>query len=340
MFSFNDYIHLEKLDKEYKTFSLNLIQPDLSIEECEKLCYENKFDFSRDVIKNIYAYIEKYVPRYVCGYLNSNISGSLYIGVDNNGYIKGIPFQGDLPIDEVTKYINNVIDKHIDGNIKANISINITQINKPAKPLEVIHPRFVDYIEKKKIHNKLIEKYNKEVAERRRLLELFDNKLVNIYNNAESRTMLIDYIREKDSTNNVINLLNQGHQLTKLEGGIVKVVKYDVNHPYYWVTIFKDDMIDKIIATKPERAPYFKEMMLPFNLIRSVNDMIPWWMHYNDNMNLYVIHIKVNNKKRRHDSTEVSCEKKSKITYLNPKTNEWSESYRMLDNKGLPMCTY
>ena len=344
---YNDCIHIEKIDKEYKTFSLNIIQPKLSIEECEKLCYENKFIFSKNVEENIYGYIEKYVPRYICGYLNSNINGSLYIGVDNDGYIKGIPYQGIFPQDKIKEYIYEIIDKNIastdKSNIKSNISINIINIHKPSKPIISIHSKFIDYIDKKKEYDELITIYKQKILEKKRLIKLFDNKLINIYNTPETRLLLIDYIKEQDPNNIVLKLLDEGHQLSKIDGEIIKIIKYDSNNPYYWVTKFKDIMIKKINSNKIDRIPYFKEMYLPFNLIRSVNDMIPYWMHYNDNMNLYLIHIIINKDiqtKRKIIFDNCNSEKKYKTSYFNIKTNEWSESYRLLDCNGEPMCSY
>ena len=41
-------------------------------------------------------YITKYIPKYISSFSNSNIIGNIYIGINDNGIIEGIPFCGEL----------------------------------------------------------------------------------------------------------------------------------------------------------------------------------------------------------------------------------------------------
>ena len=41
-------------------------------------------------------YMKKYIPKYIGNFSKAEIDGNLYIGVDDIGYIEGIPYFGEL----------------------------------------------------------------------------------------------------------------------------------------------------------------------------------------------------------------------------------------------------
>ena len=100
-YSYNEYIGIEKLEKEYKEFTFNLAGLALDFKFVEKYCSNNKFDFNRAVLINLKKYVKIYATLNACASFNSNIDSSFFIGVNDDGFIKGIPFCGELQIEEI-----------------------------------------------------------------------------------------------------------------------------------------------------------------------------------------------------------------------------------------------
>ena len=103
--------------------------------------------------------------------------------------------------------------------------------------------------------------------------------------------------------------------------------KYTDN-PYYWVARWKDEYKEYILSLKPVFNLDFPYKNIPYNLIQGINDMIPYWMNNNDNMNLYVI------------SIDISCsllEYNHKFKYFDDITKKWLYCERKLVNNE-PVC--
>ena len=65
---------------------------------------------------------------------------------------------------------------------------------------------------------------------------------------------------------------------------------------YYWICQWKDDMMEEIRKKKPLREKAFRNILLhsetiygPMHFFIKARNVIPWWMQYNQDMNLYVI---------------------------------------------------
>ena len=50
-------------------------------------------------------YMKKYIPKYIGNFSKAEIDGNLYIGVDDIGYIEGIPYFGELDTAKIREYI-------------------------------------------------------------------------------------------------------------------------------------------------------------------------------------------------------------------------------------------
>jgi hypothetical protein len=61
------------------------------------------------ITNDINEYITKYIPKYISSFSNSNIIGNIYIGINDNGIIEGIPFCGELNKNTIKTYIKSVI---------------------------------------------------------------------------------------------------------------------------------------------------------------------------------------------------------------------------------------
>ena len=336
IYTYNNYFGIEELDKEYKEFTFNFAGLVLDSELAEKYCLNNIFDFNNTVIINLKKYIKYYATINACASFNSNIDSNFYIGINDDGYIKGIPFHKDLPIEDIKLYIYKILSENIKnsslGHIDFNstVKINISKINKPKKPIDKINPEFLKYLKKKKKHQELIEKYNKDIKEWKIHFDFVNQKLFKLINNPESRIILINFIKSIDPSSSVIELLYTDYKEEYKQHIEVIILKEDKTSPYYWITRWKDIMISKLRKEKPQ--PLKSLHNLPINLIMNISEMIPWWMHYNDSMNLYIIHIEFNTSK-----FGVHFENDNLFSYLDYNKKKWSKCYRTIINGG-PSC--
>lgn len=149
------------LNEAYQNDKLNKLSLDLA----EYYCRTNLFKFNNYVIVNLKLYLSFYVPKYISGFLNSNIDGHFYIGVNDLGFIKGIPFSGDIPskylIQEMYKLINIFIKDTInDLKLDDIINIEFIKVNCLNLPINKKHYKFIEYLNSKNIYNNQY-KYNK-----------------------------------------------------------------------------------------------------------------------------------------------------------------------------------
>jgi len=335
-YSYNDYFGIEELDKEYKEFTFNLAGLVLDSDLAEKYCLSNVFDFNDTVIKNLKKYIKIYVTLNACASFNSNIDSNFYIGINDDGFIKGIPFCGELPIEYIKSYIYKILSENISnptlGYIDFNkyVKINIVKINKPKIPTDKLNPEFSKYIKKKNKHMELLDYYHKEMTEWKRSFDFANQKLFKLINNSDSRAILIEYIKSIDPTNNVIDLLYSDYQEEYKQHTEVIILKEIKTSPYYWITRWKDMTISKLRKEKPKMLKSLPSM--PTNLIMNVGEMIPWWIHNNTSMNLYMIQIEF-----KTSEFGIRFNSSNLFSYLDYNKKKWIKCHRTINNGG-PAC--
>jgi len=294
-FKYHQYLGRETLKKEYKEFTFHPAGLKIDKKIADDYCYSNEFNFNEIVIKNIEKYIEMYLTVNACASFNSNINSRFYIGVNDDGFVKGIPYKGDLPIKEIEEYIykklyENLLNPSLgEIDFKKYVKINISNINYPKKPKEKLNHEYSKYLRRIKKYKEKLEKYDEEMKDWRIRFAFVNQKLFKIINNIESRIILIEFIRNNDPTSPVIELLKTDYKEIYQPHEVVLCLKEDITSPYYWVTRWKDMMIKKL---RKERPPMIK--LLPnvsINLIMNVSDMLPWWIHYNEHMTLNIIEV-------------------------------------------------
>jgi hypothetical protein len=298
--SFNDHIGFETINKEYKEFTFNCAGINIDNKLAEKYCYNNKFDFNEDVLENLKKYLKVYLPKYACSFWNSKISkAKFYIGVNDFGLVKGIPFCGEISTIKLTQYINKIIKNNIvclnDTNFSFNkyVKINLIKVKGPDKPKHKINPKFSKFLIEKEKYMKYYNDYIKGLNEwRDKVISLSQTKLVDLVNTNSTRQEIIKFIFHHDPNNKFIDLLKTDFKLEKKPHEYVMNVKNDINSIYYWVTRWKDTTREKMRCQKPILEYNFKKHNTPMNIITSISDMTPYWYHNNKNMNLYLIIIK------------------------------------------------
>ena len=294
-YTYNMFIGKETLYNEYKEFRFNINKYKITNSIASKFCESNKFDFNDMVMDNILKYIKYYIPKYFCAFMNSNINGNLFIGVNDYGFIKGIPFQGVLD----TEYLNTKIIKYIEKNIKSvepfdiheHMTINWVKVEIDEKPSTNVSPYYIKYLNDKKEYEDRYNDWLEKLEDWRIRFDFANRKLVDIVNTPESRIILIDYIKKSDPNNITLQLLNSDYKIEYKDHNELILLKEDQNNIYYWVVRWKDEMIDRLRKEKPIFNNDFPNYNGAINLITNVGEMIPYWIANNHNMNLYMLHI-------------------------------------------------
>ena len=298
---YNEYIGDETIDIEYKKFTFNLTGLNFSMKKLEEYYKTHHFDFNNLVIANIKAYFKTFVPKYLCGFFNSNISGKMIIGVNDWGFVKGIPYQGDLPINILTCKLYKYLEKRIrvknkQYNFRDFVKITCTKLNYNEKKQDTnINPHYTKYMEAKEIFMNILQKEKEAFNDWKIRYAFVTRKLVDLLNHNESRQLIINYIQNTDPESSVIKILRTDENIISLSHEEISVVVKNKCNPYYWVSEWKDYICDKLKKEKPQFTYYdFTPTNTPYSHIISISDMIPWWMEHNDNMNLYIIMIEMN----------------------------------------------
>ena len=187
MLQFNEFIGKETLSREYKEFSLFKKSLEIDIHQSEKYCCNNKFEFNQSVISNLKRYIKEYIPKYACSFWNSGIEESeLFIGVNDYGLVKGIPYKGNINIEYINiklketlnHYIKSDISPYIRPDIEPKIEFEIINVIPPNIPDEEVHEDYIEYLNKKKIFLKKYNDFLKKIDDWKEKYSILNLKLV------------------------------------------------------------------------------------------------------------------------------------------------------------------
>lgn len=330
MFEFNEFIGEETLEKEYKSFSLHKTGAPFDIRKAEYYCETNLFEFDELVFANIKKYIQ-YIPKYACGFWNAGIKGEFYIGADDYGFIKGIPLTIGTSInkDWLQTYIVDVIQKNVrfknGSSFPITISVDIIPVSNPEKE-NGTHPQYERYLKKKK---EFLDDYQDFIIAYKywqKKYEFVNMKLTDIVNNPINRALLIKYVEASvDRNETALQLLyDPTFLLPYLSGEDIKYLKYDKDSVFYWVTTMKDELCKEYKRDKPTFIKRFKQQSVPFNLLVSLSEMVPYWV---DSIHLFVIRV----------TFHTNYFDKSPFSYNNG--TQWIICNRIIDPSGNhPIC--
>ena len=294
---FDDNIGPETENKEYKEFTFNCTGIPIDAKLAEQYCETNKFDFNKFVISNLKKYMDIYAAKYGCGFWNANKAGEILFGINDFGFVKGIPYAGKFPCTMIKKYILKNIQSRLhvnnsDFDLTKFINIKITKIKNPSKPdVDILSDYSIFCKQKENILLKQQE-YTVETRKWREKMSFYTQKLVDLTNNKYIRNIIIDYISNIDPTNISIDILKDDtFVLKQMTHDEISELKNYSDNPYYWITQWKD----KMITTSQKERPIFlfdtSYFNTPINIISAASKMIPYWCNYNDTVNIYVISI-------------------------------------------------
>jgi len=324
-YRYRENIGLETKDIEYKVFNFNPLK--ISMEDSKKYLSNSIFSFNDSVDETLLNYIQIYLPKYLCSFLNptSNlIKAHLYFGINDNGNVIGIPYKGHLTTDFINHQIDKIFYTHlrfpnhdIKNKIRQCVSVEIVSVDKSiilSNPSlkKTPHSKYVDETNKLRLAN-MVYKKKKDVWNG---MVDFDNlKLRDMINNLETRKYIWKYIKIKSgySTKKFKNKYSHLESYCDVENYWTFMSKVKSNKPfeplkigtmnkvcndnldiYKWVAIWKDSKISMLKKAKPIKPIKKIDSYYPIFLLSQVPKMIPEWIKKNSSLNLYVIKINFN----------------------------------------------
>lgn len=294
----------ETINKEYKVVTFKHSGVPFDEKFIEELIRSSNWVFNENINKTIKAYTEIYLPKYIASFMDPNSEaeqGELYFGIDDNGIIQGIPYQGEIDKDLLTVNVNNIIDRFIisnDNNIIKN-SISIELIKLDYEPTELPHSN--EYLEKYyqvlNDYNEKEKKFQVEFTEWYEKFNKYIQKLIDLFNLEPTRNEIHEYIKLNHPSSPIIKMMENGLMLVPKNHDEINELKNNPDNAYYWVCKWKDVVIDIMKSNKPipkHRADIPPAFFSPASIISNIPVMIPWWVQNNMDMILYVIKFTIN----------------------------------------------
>jgi hypothetical protein len=352
----------EELDIEFKELCLQNLHVYFSHDDIYNLLYSNiklnQSIFTKMIENDIDYCIGKYVPKYMGNFSKANISGDLYIGIDDLGFVKGIPYYGLLTKEFVkesflSSKINSrgiiisdscdpIYDQSIVDWYYSNTTIDVIKLeSKCDDELEVD-------LKQSLINLKKIEKKNKKIIDKWNIyrvaykdwhdsLSKYSGKLINYLIDLDIKKDLIKYIcddfesdplLDKSYLDFVLEFYSHDtsyYQELTLSLDYIESLSKDEYSPILWLIKYKDIMCKHWKKLKPIHPGTSPNNKIYYKFANSVLNIRPQLIKSDptSDINFYLIKISIPNMPN---------------TYLEYKHyNDWVSKTRIIIESG-PSC--
>lgn len=269
MYILGNYIGNEHIHIEYKELYSIKWNTKIDIDEIF-IKREMSLEYEKMVMNTIQYYINKYIPKYMASMSRTptnreNKCAYLYIGVDDNGKITGIPTINGINKSEIYKYLN-IIYKNIRG-IKNGISnknildyfinnmkMNIIDVDIDAKYNTINLDKKRKEIEMKmKKYDEKMEHYYEDMREWRETVEFYSRSLETLCNEEYTRNDFIRFCRQqKECPKHIIDMLEDKTIYISIPRGVT-MRKHNKNIIEHWIAKFKDMHTNQIKISRPKK---------------------------------------------------------------------------------------
>ena len=342
LMNYSDNIGTETIGREFKAFSFPFNLLNYSNEQLEQFIKDGKWNFNSLIKRTLTKYLDNYMPRYLCGFFDKKSetsSGEFFIGVNDDGLIHGIPYQGDLTsaisstmILEYIKNMNFVIEDETWHSVCDNCVcvewVEVEYKNDDEYALGRLDKLFTTYLNKKKAVDRLVERRLRKYAKWQRHHAHFSQKLVDLYNHMPSRKKFEKYVK-KYAPDSVYQEVKNGVEMKQKRFHEIQEYRKHEDNIYYWICKWKDANLYTILKNKPKpidlttlNSPF---RYGPIHMFSNMQDIIPKWMFSNENMKIHLLKISV---ARPDEGFNISYHTKS---------NDVLKYYRTIHN-GQPCC--
>lgn len=327
---------VENEEREYKIVCF--IPTDIDNKDKVENLKSGLWIYNKIVNGTIIRYLNTFLPKYIASFSNpkSNLKyGEFYLGVNDDGIVHGIPYDGELLID----FIKNQLEIIFDEKIR---SVNNNKNEYKEKTLiELIKLHKKDYYDYIDYYNEYIKNQEKEKTKLNKYLnykkkweKLFLKyicKLHEIINDPQIRIEIINFI--KDNCKNKLLMLEllvelrSNKKYKPVSYNYIEKYRNDDTNIFYWVTRFKDYRVSFLKSIKPINPKLYYNDTTPSYMLSNIPNMIPFWLYKNKSLNIYLIKI----------TMPGNISENNFLQYKDNVTGEWLSSYRT-SYKGQPRC--
>lgn len=308
------FVGRETVFKEYKKISFHHIGLPFDDDVARKYIESFQWNFNEMIEQSLLKYASIYLPKYACAFLDSHTPndepGSLTIGVEDDGMISGIPYQGVLTADYLSSItLKNLIIEDENGisqpyQLPQIFQVEVIPIEYKNKNIPSVHPQLSVYLQKKKDFDDKIDSHSKKYMKWQAKNDLYSGKLVDLYENPESKKEFLNYLR-KWKKYEMIQRVKNGEKIEQQRYDKIREFRERGDNLYYWLCMWKDEMLENIRKKKPIREKAYKNIMSrmetiysPSHILVNAGDLVPWWMQHNEGMNLYVVRFTFSKEKK------------------------------------------
>lgn len=364
---FNDYLGNETSNREYKICSM-VFKEELPYEYGSELIKTGKWIFNSTIIHTLTIYFKKYLAKYIASFsskmsISENEFASLYIGVDDEGFVKGIPFEGSLDINFLIELIDNVfsktlsfIDEETKMKLRNSIKLELINVKYDKSSLIDTDELNMEFIKTSKSRKESEDKYNKLRKFWSNIMNNQNRKLSDMLNSERNHYRSSKYFDDNVSLRqykhtyshlyylcdvpNYYDMItdikiktfekiddSEMKQYDELQNSNNTQVSYhNINKilTLYRFAKYKDYTTHIFRRFKIKKPPRRKfHGNLPQLLLSQTHKITEKWL-INNNLNLYVIKIDI----------PMSVVDSGKVMYFNEKKRKFEECYRSFDEKG------
>lgn len=294
----------ESLENEFKEFIIKLdLEQYYEKSDIKNIITTGNLDltFNQLILDNLEHYFKYYLPKYITNFGNSKLNnGILYFGINDYGEITGIPFIGEINKDILYEFLSNIhyFIKNDEYNFdelikKINIKLIKLNINEDILDDEKILEKIIKshYIKKQK-HKKEYEEYLIKKHQWIKNITKYTISIITMGNNPFFREEIIKFIKKNNGENkydDIIKFYESDKLIEILSADEITARKLNDNDIIYWVTTYKDSMVDYYKSIKPERVCKIHFNNIYTNQMLYLTNLKEKFIKNNKKINYYII---------------------------------------------------
>lgn len=256
-----EFFSFETESIELKEFCLK-IGCESIFEQCEIIEIMRSGDISDAlhnlILKNLQLYINLIIPKYMACFVNANIQGEIYLGIDDFGIISGIPTKNGITREQINVMLKDCF-QYIkpEGDIIPENMVEFEIID-----IETPHYTFFEdtanklYKNYKKYQRKWKKRYKKYMISHSNWLDrlaVYHTKLTILSNSEKTRKDLTKYVIKNGANKNIIDLFQSDKQIHIPYGEISQSLKIDKTTPFYWIIRFQEKHVRRVHKERPPK---------------------------------------------------------------------------------------
>ena len=340
----------ETLSNEFKEFCIRgeLCEALFSSDDIKSILttgtIHNPKDFNSVIINSLQSYIDWYLPKYFCSFLNAKIKGTIHIGNDDYGEYTGIPYFGLLDKSLIIDMVNSALKSNVYefsrlNNFTINIQLNELEIDSIILDNDELNSLWSQYQNKNSENIRKMEEFSIKKKIWLNKISRYETKLITILNKFDIREELIDYISNYAKEFVATNKLQEFYEILRtksyinIDSEIIDQVKTNKQSLLYWVMSFKDFMLQKLLEVRPIR-PKILLQTYPEMIFKRLTPLRKLLIQNNKHIKYYILKIEIKPKSQDLDES---------YYFKFPGQNIWNAKVRRCiklneDDYLTPMC--